>query len=248
MQAIARVVRGVSAINGLLGRIFSWFSLAIVLVCFTVVVLRYAFRIGSVPMQDLYVWLNGMMFMGIAGYALMKDAHVRVDIFYRGARTRTKALADMFGCLVFVAPFLWVLVRWSYPYVARSWGLGEGSPQCRRAAGPLRAQELRPGLRGGDRAAGDRHVPARRPGAGGTRGPAAAGLAVRGGLSGGRHPHWRGARRLMFFGDHRRADAGLPGRLHPGRDGADLRRSSATWLGVFDPSNLSAWRRATSAS
>lgn len=127
MQAIARVVRGVSAFNGLLGRIFSWFSLAIVLVCFAVVVLRYAFRIGSVPMQDLYVWLNGMMFMGVAGYALMKDAHVRVDVFYRGARTRTKALADMFGCVVFVAPFLWVLVRWSYPYVARSWGLGEGS-------------------------------------------------------------------------------------------------------------------------
>ncbi len=127
MQAIAGVVRGICAFNGLLGRVFSWFSLAIVLVCFTVVVLRYVFRIGSVPLQDLYVWLNGMMFMGIAGYALMKDSHVRVDVFYRGARTRTRALLDMFGCLVFVAPFLWVLVRWSFPYVARSWGLHEGS-------------------------------------------------------------------------------------------------------------------------
>ncbi len=127
MQAIARTVRAIAALNGLLGMIFSWFSLAIVLVCFTVVVLRYVFRIGSVPMQDLYVWLNGMMFMGIAGYALLRDAHVRVDVFYRGAKTRTKAMADMFGAVFFVGPFIAVLVFWSWPYVQRSWGLHEGS-------------------------------------------------------------------------------------------------------------------------
>lgn len=127
MQLIAHIIRVIAAVNILLGRFFSLFSLAIVVICFSVVVMRYLFRTGSVPMQDLYVWLNGMMFMGIAGYALMKDAHVRVDVFYRGAKTRSKALIDIFGCLVFVAPFLWVLVRWSFPYVARSWGLHEGS-------------------------------------------------------------------------------------------------------------------------
>jgi TRAP-type mannitol/chloroaromatic compound transport system permease small subunit len=127
MQAIARVVRAISALNGLLGRIFGFVSLAIVLVCFAVVVMRYVFRVGSVATQDLYVWLNGAMFMGIAGYALLKDAHVRVDVFYRGASTRTKAMVDMFGSVVFVAPFLGVLAVWSWPYVYRSWGLREGS-------------------------------------------------------------------------------------------------------------------------
>ena len=98
-----------------------------VLICFAVVVMRYAFRTGSVPLQDLYVWLNGMMFMGVAGYTLMRDGHVRVDVFYREARVRTRALIDMFGCVFFVAPFLWVLVRWGWLYVARSWSLWEGS-------------------------------------------------------------------------------------------------------------------------
>jgi TRAP-type mannitol/chloroaromatic compound transport system permease small subunit len=127
MQAIARTVRAISALNAALGAIFSYFSLGIVLVCFTVVVLRYVFRIGSVALQDLYVWMNGMMFMGIAGYALLKDAHVRVDVLYRGARTRTKALVDMFGTVVFVLPFVAALVFWTWPYVHRSWGLMEGS-------------------------------------------------------------------------------------------------------------------------
>jgi TRAP-type mannitol/chloroaromatic compound transport system permease small subunit len=127
MRAIAVIVRAICALNGALGRLFSWFSLAVVLVCFGVVVLRYVFRIGSVPLQDLYVWLNGMMFMGIAGYTLMKDGHVRVDVFYRAASTRTRAMIDMAGTVLFVAPFLWVLVQWSMPYVRRSWGLAEGS-------------------------------------------------------------------------------------------------------------------------
>lgn len=127
MQAIVSLVRAICALNGVLGRFFSFFSLGIVLVCFTVVVLRYVFNTGSVPLQDLYVWLNGMMFMGIAGYAFLNDQHVRVDIFYRTAPTRRKALIDMFGCAAFVAPFLWVIVVWGLPYVQRSWSLREGS-------------------------------------------------------------------------------------------------------------------------
>ena len=127
MRIIAAIVRAICGFNGILGRIFSWFSLGIVLVCFVVVTLRYVFRIGAVPLQDLYVWLNGMMFMGIAGYTLMRDGHVRVDIFYRDAPTRRRALVDMFGAVVFVAPFLLVLTVWSLPYVERSWALREGS-------------------------------------------------------------------------------------------------------------------------
>ncbi len=127
MGAIAFAVRAICALNRLLGWVFSFFALGIVLVCFTVVVMRYAFNAGSVPLQDLYVWLNGMMFMGIAGHTLMKDGHVRVDIFYREARPRTKAIVDLIGCVCFVAPFLWVTVDLGYPYVARSWALREGS-------------------------------------------------------------------------------------------------------------------------
>lgn len=128
MQGLAYVVIAISRLNGLLGRIFSVFSLAIVLICFTVVVMRYGFRTGSVPLQDLYVWLNGAMFMGIAGYTLLRNAHVRVDIFYREARVRTKAIVDMVGTVIFVAPFVTVLTIWSLPYVQRSWRIRESSP------------------------------------------------------------------------------------------------------------------------
>jgi TRAP-type mannitol/chloroaromatic compound transport system permease small subunit len=127
MPALALLVTAISRLNGLIGRVLSFLSLAIVLVCFTVVVMRYGFRTGSVALQDLYVWLNGAMFMGIAGYALLRDAHVRVDIFYRDTPVRRRALVDIAGCLVFVAPFLVLLSIYAWPYVRRSWALMEGS-------------------------------------------------------------------------------------------------------------------------
>lgn len=128
MQALALFVRVISRFNIILGHTFSWFSLGIVLVCFTVVVLRYVFSMGFIWLQDLYVWLNAMMFMGTAGFALFNNSHVRVDIFYRPASRKRKAVVDMFGSLFFITPFVWVLSTWSWAYVARSWRFMEGSP------------------------------------------------------------------------------------------------------------------------
>jgi len=127
VRIIALIVRAISAFNSLIGHVFSWLSLAIVLVCFTVVVQRYVFSVSFVWMQDLYVWLNGAMFTAIAGFALLRNDHVRVDIFYRPASTRAKAIVDLIGVVVFLLPFCWVVYRYGWPFVARSWRIYEGS-------------------------------------------------------------------------------------------------------------------------
>ncbi|TVR81031.1 MAG: TRAP transporter small permease subunit [Rhodospirillales bacterium] len=127
MHLLALVVRMIGAVNTVLGYVFSWFSLGIVLVCFAVVVMRYVFATGFIWMQDLYVWLNGLMFMGMAGYALLKDQHVRVDIFYRPARVRTKAWIDLIGFVAFIIPFVYVVIAHSWAFVTRSWRFMESS-------------------------------------------------------------------------------------------------------------------------
>lgn len=127
MRSLSVIIQGICRFNWLLGQLFSWFSLGIVLVCFTVVVLRYVFAIGQVWMQDLFVWMSGVMFMGIAGYTLMVGQHVRVDVFYRPASLRRKAWVDLIGSLVFVAPFVIVLTLYALPFIERSWRFMEGS-------------------------------------------------------------------------------------------------------------------------
>lgn len=127
MKLIAAIIRFICGINTLVGKTFSWFSLGIVLVCFAVVVLRYVFATSFVWMQDLYVWLNGAMFTAVAGFALLRDDHVRVDVFYRHASDRSKAIADVIGAVLFLMPFSWIVFSYSLPFVKRAWNYLEGS-------------------------------------------------------------------------------------------------------------------------
>jgi TRAP-type mannitol/chloroaromatic compound transport system permease small subunit len=127
LQLLVGYIRAVSAINRWIGLILSWLALAVVLVCFAVVVQRYFFHTTQLWMQDLYVWLSGAMFTGVAGFALLRDDHVRVDIFYRPASEERKALIDLIGVVVFLMPFTWLVYAYGWNFVARSWGLREGS-------------------------------------------------------------------------------------------------------------------------
>ena len=127
MNILVAIIRAIGAMNRLIGNVFAWLSLAMVLICFTVVVQRYALGFTVLWLQDLYVWLNGAMFTAVAGFALLRDDHVRVDIFYRPAKIRTKAIIDMIGVIVFLLPFCWVVTRYSWNYIARSWRIYESS-------------------------------------------------------------------------------------------------------------------------
>lgn len=130
MRAIERFVLAVERINESVGRAAAWLTLAMVLITFLVVVLRYVFAIGFVWMQESYVWLHGIVFMLGAGYTLAHDGHVRVDIFYRDARPRTKAAVNLCGAALLLLPFV-LLIGWvSWPYVAVAWQRFEGSREA----------------------------------------------------------------------------------------------------------------------
>ena len=77
MRTIATIIRAISGLNRLVGNLFAWLSLGIVLVCFTVVIQRYALGTSHVWMQDLYVWLNGAMFTAVAGFALYQPVRAQ---------------------------------------------------------------------------------------------------------------------------------------------------------------------------
>lgn len=120
-------IRLISGLNRVVGEVLAWLALAMVIVCFTVVVQRYLFHFSIIALQDLYVWMSGAMFTGVAGFALLRDDHVRVDIFYRPASIRRKAIADLIGVLIFLLPFVVVVLMYGLPFVQRSWRLFEGS-------------------------------------------------------------------------------------------------------------------------
>ncbi len=141
---LERIAGGIDAAIDALGRAVSWLTLGVVLLTFAVVVLRYAFDQGSIALQDLVLWLHGAVFLVGASYALRHDAHVRVDILYQRCSPRGRAIADLFGTLVFLLPFCVLLVWISADYVASSWAVREGSKDAGGLPGVFLVKTLIP--------------------------------------------------------------------------------------------------------
>lgn len=129
MGAVARFVQFAEALNDYIGRVVSWLTLATVLICATVVFIRYVLAAGFIWMQELYVWTHAAAFMLGAGYTLMANKHVRVDIAYAQASPRTQAWLDLVSTIVFLFPWILVLGYFAWPYVLNSWQLMEESQQ-----------------------------------------------------------------------------------------------------------------------
>ena len=106
MKVLAELVRVIDHLNDTIGRVVAWLTLAMVLVTFSVVVFRYVFSLGWVWMQESYVWLHGIIFMLGAGYTLLHNGHVRVDIFYRPKSDEKKAWVDLLGVIFLLHPVI----------------------------------------------------------------------------------------------------------------------------------------------
>lgn len=124
------LIAAVDRLNRRIGSAIAWCALAMVLAQAIVVLLRYVFTIGSIPLQESIWYLHGLIFMLGAGYTLMLDGHVRIDIFYSRASIKTRALIDTFGLVLFLLPVCVAVIFTSLPYVAASWRILEGSSEA----------------------------------------------------------------------------------------------------------------------
>jgi TRAP-type mannitol/chloroaromatic compound transport system permease small subunit len=123
------LARAIDRLNETVGVTVAWLALGLVLVEFTVVLMRYVFGLGAVKMQESIVYMHAIVFMVAGGYTLLHNGHVRCDIFYAAASPRRRALIDLIGVAVFLLPTC-VLIAWAaWPYVAQAWAVREGSPE-----------------------------------------------------------------------------------------------------------------------
>ena len=129
LKRLKSIALAIDSLNERVGRIVAWTALAMVLVQFVVVILRYVFAWGSIPAQESIWYFHGVLFMLGAGYTLLKDGHVRVDIVYRESSPRRKAMIDLFGVIVFLLPVCILIWGMSWSYVLNSWRVLEGSTE-----------------------------------------------------------------------------------------------------------------------
>ncbi len=128
LESLRWISRSIDALNSWVGRAVAWTTALVVLVVFVDVVMRYAFNTSFVFTQELEWHLFAFIFLMGAGYTLLKDGHVRVDIIYQRLGPKSKAWIDFFGVLLFLIPGCVMIIVTSSTFVANSWAVMEGSP------------------------------------------------------------------------------------------------------------------------
>lgn len=126
-DALGRAAARLETVNRRIGAVVRWAALIMALVQFGAVVLRYVFGMNSIFVNEIVLYLNAGLFMLGAGYTLVVDGHVRVDIFYGEASPRHRAWIDLLGTLVLLFPAVAALAFYTWASVANSWAILEGA-------------------------------------------------------------------------------------------------------------------------
>jgi TRAP-type mannitol/chloroaromatic compound transport system permease small subunit len=128
MNALRSIAKVIDKLNEYIGRGVSWITALLVAVVFVDVVMRYVFNTSFVFTQELEWHLFGFIFLVGAGYTLLHDGHVRVDIIYQKLSTKAQAWVNLIGCLLFLFPGCYLIITTSWHFMANSFAILEGSP------------------------------------------------------------------------------------------------------------------------
>lgn len=116
-----KIVSIFDKINEVVGKLASWLTFFLVGIVCIDVAFRYAFQITAAWVTELEWHLFAAIFLLGAGYALQKDHHVRVDLFYSNFSQQEKALVNIVGTVCFLIPWCIVVIYFSTDYVIDSW-------------------------------------------------------------------------------------------------------------------------------
>jgi len=127
MKPLLTLARLIDALNTWVGRAVIWLTLLVVLVSATNAVVRKLFNISSNAWLELQWYLFGAMFLLTAGYTLLQNGHVRVDILSSKLSRRAQIGIEIFGVLFFLLPACLTIMWLSWPMFVDSYVSNEQS-------------------------------------------------------------------------------------------------------------------------
>ena len=115
MSFLLSLSRLIDRLNERVGRTLYWLVLAAVLISAANAVVRKAFNFSSNSFLEVQWYLFSAVFLGCAGYTLLRNDHVRIDVVAGRLSKRTQAWIEIFGTVFFLMP-LAILMMWlSWP-------------------------------------------------------------------------------------------------------------------------------------
>jgi TRAP-type mannitol/chloroaromatic compound transport system permease small subunit len=131
MHALLKLSDWIEAVLRRIADAGAWaFIACIVVITLDVVTRKFGFQVpelGSTRLQELEWHLHAVLFCTWLGYAYVRNAHVRIDVFIGGLTPRGKLWLELWGCVLFALPYLWVALPYALDFFLVSFRQGEGS-------------------------------------------------------------------------------------------------------------------------
>ena len=115
MKQLLALSRAIDALNEHVGKLTYWLVLAAVLISTGNALVRYALDTSSNAWLEIQWYLFSAVFLFCAGYTLLHNQHVRIDIVSGMLSARTRTWIDIFGSLFFLLPMALTILWLSWP-------------------------------------------------------------------------------------------------------------------------------------
>lgn len=109
------------------GRFLSWANFALIFVVVLQVILRYGFGRGMVALEELEWHLFAVAFMFGLSYAVVTDAHVRVDLLSSRMSRSARAWVEIGGIVFLLLPFVVAVIVYGWEFFISAWVRNERS-------------------------------------------------------------------------------------------------------------------------
>lgn len=127
MRILLALSRFIDAISLRVGQAIMWVTLIVVFISAGNAIVRKVFHVSSNAWLEVQWYMFGAVFLLTAGYTLLKNEHVRVDVFSSKLSQRKQIYIEIIGVLFFLLPMA-ILIMWlSWPMFMDSYVTNEQS-------------------------------------------------------------------------------------------------------------------------
>ncbi len=121
MQGLLRVSRAIDWLSERVGRTIIWLVLIAVLISAGNAAVRKAFDVSSNAWLEVQWYLFSAIFLLGAGYTLLRNEHVRIDVLLHRLPKRTQMVVDIFGLVLFLLPAAVLIAYEAWPLFVKAY-------------------------------------------------------------------------------------------------------------------------------
>ena len=127
MNMLLRFSRAIDWLNTQIGKYVIWLILASTVISGVNAVVRKVFNMSSNAYLEVQWYLFAASFMIAAGYTLLNQEHVKIDVVYSRWSKRTQIWIDIIGFVFFLTPICLAILWYGIPFFLQGYRSGEMS-------------------------------------------------------------------------------------------------------------------------